>query len=73
MRVLVNLKPTLDGFLFTPMLIEIHPERIDDVIRLIEFQLERLMDDLSGKNFAITNFDQVFDLSRTYVLGVDFP
>ncbi len=72
-RVLVNLKPTLDGFLFTPILVELSFDRIPDIIYLIHFQLERIINDLSIKNRIITDFDRSYDLDHTYELGVDFP
>jgi len=72
-RVLVNLKPTLDGFFFTPMLVELSFDRIPDIIELIQFQLERLVKDLSTKNMIITDFGRPYDLEHTYELGVDFP
>jgi len=72
-RVLVNPKPTLDGFFFTPILVELLPDRIPDIIELIEFQLKRLIKDLSLKNRIITDFGREYDLDHTYELGVDFP
>ena len=72
-RVLVNLKPTLDGFFFTPMLVELSFDRIPDIVELIQFQLKRLVKDLSTKNRIITDFGRSYDLEHTYELGVDFP
>jgi hypothetical protein len=72
-RVFVNLKPTLDGFLFTPMLVELSLARLPDIVELIQFQLERLIKDLSTKNSIIIDFDRPYDLDHTYELGVDFP
>lgn len=72
-QVLVNLKPTLDGFIFTPILVELSHRRIQDIINLIKFQLERLIEDLSIKNKIITDFGKSYNLETTYELGVDFP
>ena len=55
------------------MLVELSFDRIPDIIELIQFQLERLVKDLSTKNMIITDFGRPYDLEHTYELGVDFP
>ena len=72
-RIYVELKPTLDGFNFVPILADIPPERIPDIIALIEFQHKRVIKDLSTKNELITDFGKEYDLGRTYEWGVDIP
>jgi len=69
----IKLKPTLDGFNFIPVLVDIPSERIPDIIALIEYQCDRLIKDLSVKNELVTDFDIEYDLGKTYELGVDFP
>ena len=72
-RLFVELKPTLDGFNFTPVLTDIPPDRIPDIITLVDFQHKRAIKDLSAKNELITDFGKEYDLGRTYEWGVDIP
>jgi len=72
-RIFVELKPTLDGFNFTPVLTDIPPDRIPDIIALVDFQHKRVIKDLSVKNELITNFSKEYDLGKTYEWGVDIP
>ena len=69
----MRLKPSMDGFNFTPILVDIPPERIPDMVELLEFQINRLVIDLSKKNKLITDFDKSYDLDKVYILGKDFP
>ena len=72
-RVYVQPKETLDGFYFRPMANELSHKVIPKIIELIEFQLTRLVTDLSKKNELITDFSIAYDLDHLYELGVDFP
>ena len=72
-RIFVELKPTLDGFNFTPVLTDIPPDRIQDIITLVEFQHKRIIKDLSVKNELITDFSKEYELGKIYEWGVDIP
>ena len=72
-RIFVELKPTLDGFNFTPVLADIPPNRMPDIINLVEFQHKRVIEDLSVKNELTTDFSKEYDFGKVYEWGVDIP
>lgn len=61
------------AFLFQPMLKDIPPERIPDIKKLLNFQMERLQVDLDKKLATVVDFNKGYRQGTTYLLGEDFP
>jgi hypothetical protein len=60
-------------FKFQPNLIDIPPERIKQIIQLIQFQMDRLQKDLDEKLALIIDVDKNYEQDKVYILGEDFP
>lgn len=61
------------AFLFQPYLYDIPLAKIPDIRNLIQFQMQRLQEDLDEKLALVVDFNKGYKQGDVYLLGEDFP
>ena len=61
-----------EHFLFKPNMVDLRPDRLEDIKKLVEYQQSRLKDDFDKKLISL-KLENKYEENKVYILGQDFP